>query len=128
MPNLNLKKILLQNKNKKLFFLVAMPRSGNTLFASIMNQNPNVAVTANSVTNEICKEIEPIIRSETFKNFPYKKPYDNVCRNILPNYYQDWKQQFILDRGPWAFPNNLNFFITIFCSVIINIAHGNYIF
>ena len=74
-----------------------------------MNQNPNVAVTANSVTNEICKEIEPIIRSETFKNFPYRKPYDNVCRNILPNYYQDWKQQFILDRGPWAFPNNLNF-------------------
>ena len=57
MPNLNLKKILLQNKNKKLFFLVAMPRSGNTLFASIMNQNPDVVCTANSITLEILKEL-----------------------------------------------------------------------
>ena len=34
------------NQNKKLFFLVALPRSGNTLFASIMNQNKEIAVTA----------------------------------------------------------------------------------
>ena len=31
-------------KNKKLFFLVALPRSGNTLFASIMNQNPEYSL------------------------------------------------------------------------------------
>ncbi len=29
--------------SKQLFFLVAQPRSGNTLFASIMNQNPEIA-------------------------------------------------------------------------------------
>ena len=57
MSNLNLKKIRLQNKSKKLFFLVAMPRSGNTLFASIMNQNPNIACTANSITLEIFKKL-----------------------------------------------------------------------
>ena len=29
--------------SKQLLFLVAQPRSGNTLFASIMNQNPEIA-------------------------------------------------------------------------------------
>ena len=44
-------------KNKKLFFLVAMPRSGNTLFASVMNQNPEIAATPNSITLEIMKDL-----------------------------------------------------------------------
>jgi len=46
----------LPQKDKRLFFLIAMPRSGNTLFASIINQNPNVVCTANSITLEIIKE------------------------------------------------------------------------
>jgi len=29
--------------SKQLFFLVALPRSGNTLFTSIINQNPEIA-------------------------------------------------------------------------------------
>ena len=45
------------NQNRKLFFLVALPRSGNTLFASIMNQNKEVAATANSLTLEIMKDV-----------------------------------------------------------------------
>ena len=44
-------------KNKQLFFLVAQPRSGNTLFTSIMNQNPEIACTANSITLEIMKDV-----------------------------------------------------------------------
>ena len=44
-------------RDKQLFFLVAMPRSGNTLFASIMNQNPDIACTANSITLEIMKDL-----------------------------------------------------------------------
>jgi hypothetical protein len=32
---------------------MALPRSGNTLFASIINQNPKVACTANSITLDI---------------------------------------------------------------------------
>ena len=44
-----------ENKDKQIYFLCAMPRSGNTLFASLMNQNPDIAVTANSITLEIMK-------------------------------------------------------------------------
>jgi hypothetical protein len=36
---------------------MALPRSGNTLFASLINQNPNVACTANSITLEIMKDL-----------------------------------------------------------------------
>ena len=43
--------------SKQLFFLVAQPRSGNTLFASIMNQNPEIAATPNSITLEIMKDL-----------------------------------------------------------------------
>ena len=46
-----------QKKNKKLFFLIAQPRSGNTLLASILNQNPDIACTGNSITLEIIKRL-----------------------------------------------------------------------
>ena len=57
MPNWNSTKTQSDNRIKKLFFLVAMPRSGNTLLASIMNQNPDVVCTANSITLEIMKDL-----------------------------------------------------------------------
>jgi hypothetical protein len=106
MPNLNLKKILLQNKNKKLFFLVAMPRSGNTLFASIMNQNPDVVCTANSITLEILKELFLLKYTDVFKNFPDNKSLNNVMDSVFDLYYKDWKQKYIIDRGPVMTPNN----------------------
>ena len=94
---------------KQINFLVGLPRAGNTLLGSIINQNTNFVVTANGITNEMCKEIEKLQRGDVFKNFPYQKPFDDVCYNILPNYYSNWKQNYILDRGPWGFPNNLKF-------------------
>ena len=51
-----------QKKNKKLFFLMGMPRSGNTLFASIMNQNPEIACTPNSLTLEIIKDLSKHVK------------------------------------------------------------------
>ena len=48
---------IIKKEFKKLFFLVAMPRSGNTLFTSIMNQNPDIACTPNSITLEIMKDL-----------------------------------------------------------------------
>jgi len=88
------------NQNRKLFFLVALPRSGNTLFASIMNQNPEIACTANSVTLEIMKNLFLVKRTDTFKNFPDYRSLDNVMDNVFTNYYQQWPQRIIIDRGP----------------------------
>ena len=94
------------NQNRKLFFLVALPRSGNTLFASIMNQNPEIAATANSVTLEIIKNLYLIKTTDTFQNFPDHKSLDNVLDNVFTNYYQQWSQRIIIDRGPVMLSGN----------------------
>ena len=96
----------MENKKRKLFFLVALPRSGNTLFASIINQNPNIVATANSVTLEIIKNIYLIKTTDTFQNFPDYKSLDNILDNVYNLYYKDWLQQIIIDRGPVMLSGN----------------------
>ena len=71
MPNWNSTKTQSDNRVKKLFFLVAMPRSGNTLFTSIMNQNPNIACTPNSITLEIMKDLFLLKGTDVFQNYPH---------------------------------------------------------
>ena len=56
-------------KNKQLFFLVALPRSGNTLFASIINQNPEIAATPNSITLEIMKDLFFLKQTDVFQTY-----------------------------------------------------------
>ena len=34
--------------HRKFYYLCGLPRAGNTLFASLMNQNPTISATANS--------------------------------------------------------------------------------
>ena len=77
-----------------------MPRSGNTLFASIMNQNSSVAATANSITLEIIKDIFLLKQTDTFLNYPDHKSLDNVLDVVFDSYYKDWPQRIIIDRGP----------------------------
>ena len=93
-------------KNKQLFFLVALPRSGNTLFASIMNQNPEIAVTPNSITLEIMKVLFLLKNTDVFLNYPDHKSLDNVLDSVYDIYYKDWPQRIIIDRGPVMTPGN----------------------
>ena len=89
-----------KNQNRKLLFLVALPRSGNTLFASIMNQNSEIAATANSITLEIMKNLLSLRKTDVFHNFPDHRSLNNVLDNVFNNYYQHWPQRIIIDRGP----------------------------
>ena len=88
------------NQNKQLFFLMGLPRSGNTLFASLMNQNPEVVVTANSITLEIMKDLFLLKQTDVFQNYPDHKSLDNVLDSVYDVFYKDWPQQYIIDRGP----------------------------
>ena len=85
---------------------MGMPRSGNTLFASIMNQNPEVAATANSITLEIMKDLFFLKNTDVFLNYPDHKSLDNVLDSVYDTYYKDWPQRIIIDRGPVMTPNN----------------------
>jgi sulfotransferase len=93
--------------HKKIFFLLALPRSGNTLFGSLMNQNPDIAVTANSITLEIMKDVYLLKQTDVFKNYPDHKSLDNVLSSVYQNYYKDWNYKYIIDRGPVFTQGNL---------------------
>jgi len=97
----------MENQSRKLFFLVAQPRSGNTLFASLMNQNKDIAATANSITLEIMKDLHLLKKTDVFENFPDHRSLDNVLDKVFDNYYQHWPQRIIIDRGPVMLTGNL---------------------
>ena len=84
-----------------------MPRSGNTLLASLINQNPDIAVTANSITLEIMKELFLLKEKDVFQNFPDEQSLDNVMDEIYNLYYTHWNYKVIIDRGPVCTPGNL---------------------
>ena len=94
---------------KDIFFLHGLPRAGNTVFGSIMNQNKDVAVTANSICSDIIGEIYSLQKTDIFKNFPDYNSLQNVTKNVFNNYYQDWNKKYIIDRAPWGYPINLKF-------------------
>ena len=92
--------------NKELFFLIGLPRSGNTLFGSLMNQNPDIGVTANSITLEIIKDVLSLKQTDVFQNYPDHKSLDSVLDNIYKNYYQNWSYKYIIERGSLYTPGN----------------------
>jgi len=94
---------------KEMFFLHGLPRSGNTLLASILNQNPKIGVSANSICADMLGELYMLKHTDIFKNFPDHKSFDSVTKSLFDNYYKDWPQDYIIDRAPWGYPINLKF-------------------
>ena len=92
---------------KDIFFLSGLPRSGNTLFGSIMNQNPDVAATANSICADMIGELFELKNTDVFLNYPDHKSFNNVVKSVFNNYYKDWDYKYIIDRAPWGMPINL---------------------
>jgi len=94
-------------KNKKIFFLAGFPRAGNTLLTSILNQNPDMGCTPNSIVLEIIKDIFLLKSKDIFLNYPDHYSLDNVLNMIYPAYYQHWNFKYIIDRGPAGTEANL---------------------
>jgi sulfotransferase len=92
---------------KEYYFLSGMPRSGNTLLGSIINQNPNLNLTANTIVSDIVYQLSLLKGGEIYQNFPDENSLNNVIKNVFNNYYQNWKAKFIIDRGVWGTPGNL---------------------
>jgi hypothetical protein len=92
---------------KEYYFLTGLPRSGNTLLGSIINQNPNLNLTANTILTDVLYQLYLIKDYQIYKNFPDEQSLNNVIKNVFNNYYKDWKAKFIIDRGLWGTPVNL---------------------
>lgn len=93
--------------SKKYFFLSGLPRSGNTVLSSILNQNPDIAVSANSLVPDVFASIISLQNTEVFQNFPDYKSLESLLKNVFSSYYQEWNCSYVIDRGPWGTPNNL---------------------
>jgi len=94
-------------KNKKIFFLAGFPRAGNTLLTSILNQNPDICCTPNSITLEIMKDLFLLKSTDVFQNFPDEQSLDNVMDEVYNLYYKNWNYKYIIDRGPAGTISNL---------------------
>ena len=86
---------------KRYYYLLGLPRAGNTLFASLLNQNKDIAVTANSPTVELMGSFNNVVSTlPTVRNFPDYRGIDNVRNNFYDLYFQHYPQKYILDRAP----------------------------
>jgi hypothetical protein len=90
-----------------IYFLTSLPRAGNTLLGSIINQSQSVRVTANTILTDVIYQLHLLKDYEIYKNFSDEKSLDNIINNVFNNYYQNWKVDNIIDRGPWGTPFNL---------------------
>ena len=94
-------------KNKKIFFLAGFPRAGNTLLTSILNQNPDICCTPNSITLEIMKDLFLLKSTDVFQNFPDEQSFNNIMDEVYNLYYKNWNYKYIIDRGPAGTISNL---------------------
>ena len=92
---------------REYYFLCSLPRAGNTLLGSILNQSKNIRLTANSILPEIIYQLYLLKQSQIFTNFPDNKSYNNIIKNVFNNYYQEWNVDNIISRGTWGTPTNL---------------------
>jgi len=92
---------------KAYYFLSGLPRSGNTLLGAIINQNPKINLTSNTILTDVLYQLLLIKDYEIYKNFPDEKSLNNIIKNTFNNYYKDWKANSIIDRGVWGTPSNL---------------------
>jgi len=95
---------------KEICFLVSLPRAGNTVLASILNQNKKIGCTANSIVFELLHKINETKNNGIFINFPDHISLNNVSKKIIQNYYEDWEQEIIIDRSPATTPKNLEYY------------------
>jgi hypothetical protein len=91
--------------------MAGLPRSGNTLISSILNQNPDIIVTPYSFMIESF-----YIFNEKFRyyeaskiNHSYDFLIDNFLSNMLQVFYEPLQCKYVIDRCPdWGTKYNLN--------------------
>ena len=92
---------------KTIYFTYGLPRAGNTLLGSILNQNPRINATANSVLPEVLFVLNNIKSYDTaYNNFPDEESLDNILTGVFDSYYKDWNGDYIIERGGWITPCN----------------------
>jgi sulfotransferase len=89
---------------QKIHFLTGLPRSGSTVLASVLNQNPDVYVTPTSPMLNIAAKMQEAWREDpAVKANYYKEQIDDLTKAILPAFWKHRREPIIIDKGRgWA--------------------------
>jgi sulfotransferase len=111
--------------DKKYFFMAGLPRSGSTLLASILNQNPDIYVSAQSpLPNMLGAAYNQYQSKENLDSSRFDDIY-NVVDNTIPLFYEKHPEKYIIDKNfSWLEPhpyvileNHLKNDIKVICPV-----------
>jgi|TARA_R100000482_G_scaffold117017_1_gene60437 hypothetical protein len=93
---------------KKIYYLVSLPRAGNTVSAAVINQNKKIKMTANSILPQIMDKMDRVHKGDAGQNFPDSHSFLNLIKGTFQSYYKDWEADVILERGAWGKPRLMN--------------------
>jgi len=95
--------------DKTYHFLAGLPRSGNTLLSSILNQNPDIYSSPLSPVSELMWNYKSSYYAESInRNKENKLRADTVLSLFMDNFYKDIKKPIVIDREKaWGTPANL---------------------
>ena len=95
---------------KTYHFLAGLPRTGNTVLSSILNQNPLVHSSPLSPINQIMWQQEQNLNNyEPVKRLHDKTGFNNVINNLLDTYYKNIDKPVVIDREKsWGNLPNFN--------------------
>jgi sulfotransferase len=95
--------------DKTYYFLAGLPRSGNTLLSSILNQNPNIYSSPLSPASELMWNYKSSYYVESInRNKENKLRAETSLSSFMDNFYKDVKEPIVLDREKsWGTPANL---------------------
>jgi sulfotransferase len=96
--------------DKTYHFLAGLPRSGNTLLSSLLNQNPNIYSTPLSpVPGYMWQWFESSNRMEQIhRNIENRDRSQGVLKDFLNNFYKDVNKPIVIEREKyWGLPHNI---------------------
>jgi len=95
--------------DKKYHFLAGLPRSGNTLLSSILNQNPDIYSSPLSpVAGMMWDCTGSFYRESINRNKENKLRAEVFLSSFMDNFYKDVKEPIVIDREKsWGTPANL---------------------
>lgn len=91
---------------KKFYFMAGLPRSGGTMLSSILNQNPDIYVSPQSVLPNILGSAYNQYSSIENKDSDQWENIYRVMEMIIPTFYGGNKEKYIIDKNfSWLDPH-----------------------
>jgi len=91
---------MILNMTKQFYFISGLPRSGSTLLAALLSQNPDLYVSMTSPLIGFLGTLESTW-IKTYKQFtcPFDNHLENLSKGLINNFYESVDKKFIIDKS-----------------------------